>query len=102
MLLAFAEHPQRVLSREQLIHRARGSTRVAYDRSIDVQVSRLRHKLEPDPRTPFLASFKAFIVVTFTASWVPGIASRIPALTSVSGGIPRGEHCAAQSDGKKP
>jgi two-component system OmpR family response regulator len=54
LLLAFAEHPRRVLTREQLIDLARGSTHVAYDRSIDVQVSRLRYKLEDDPKNPSL------------------------------------------------
>jgi two-component system OmpR family response regulator len=52
LLLAFAEHPRRVLTRDQLIDLARGSTHVAYDRSIDVQVSRLRYKLERDPKNP--------------------------------------------------
>lgn len=54
LLLAFVEHPGRVLSRETLMDLARGSTHEAYDRSIDVQVSRLRHKLEPDPKNPTL------------------------------------------------
>jgi two-component system OmpR family response regulator len=54
LLLAFAEHPQRVLTRDQLIDFARGSAHVAYDRSIDVQVSRLRYKLEEDPKNPIL------------------------------------------------
>jgi two-component system, OmpR family, response regulator len=54
LLLAFAEHPQRVLTRDQLIDFARGSLHVAYDRSIDVQVSRLRYKLEEDPKNPEL------------------------------------------------
>jgi two-component system OmpR family response regulator len=54
LLLTFLEHPQRTLSREQLIDLARGSTHIAFDRSIDVQVSRLRYKLEPDPRNPAL------------------------------------------------
>src|SRR5260221_550099 len=54
LLLAFAEHPQRVLTRDQLIDFARGSSHVAYDRSIDVQVSRLRYKLEADPKNPML------------------------------------------------
>src|SRR5712672_1579891 len=54
LLLAFAEHAQRVLTRDQLIDFARGSSHVAYDRSIDVQVSRLRHKLEKDPKNPLL------------------------------------------------
>jgi two-component system OmpR family response regulator len=52
LLLAFAEHPQRVLTREQLIDLARGSAHDAYDRSIDVLVSRIRHKLEEDPKDP--------------------------------------------------
>jgi two-component system OmpR family response regulator len=52
LLLAFAEHPQRVLTRNQLLDFARGLSHDAYDRSIDVQVSRLRHKLEDDPKDP--------------------------------------------------
>jgi two-component system, OmpR family, response regulator len=51
LLLAFLESPQRPLSREQLLQ----STRVhedIFDRSIDVQVLRLRRKLEIDPSAP--------------------------------------------------
>ncbi|WP_317662732.1 response regulator [Pseudomonas sp. KU43P] len=48
LLLVFAEHPRRVLSRQQLLDLARGESHEAYDRSIDVQVSRLRRKLEID------------------------------------------------------
>ncbi|MGX1022750.1 two-component system OmpR family response regulator [Pseudomonas sp. Y3 TE3536] len=48
LLLVFAEHPRRVLSRQQLLDLARGEAHEAYDRSIDVQVSRLRRKLESD------------------------------------------------------
>ncbi|MDE1147433.1 MAG: response regulator [Azospirillaceae bacterium] len=54
LLLAFVEHPQRVLTRDQLLDLARGLSHAAYDRSIDVQVSRLRHKLEDDPKSPAL------------------------------------------------
>ncbi|WP_044560880.1 response regulator [Azospirillum sp. B4] len=54
LLLAFVEHPQRVLTRDQLLDLARGLAHAAYDRSIDVQVSRLRHKLEDDPKNPAL------------------------------------------------
>jgi len=54
LLLSFVEHPQRVLTRDQLMDLARGSMHAAYDRSIDVQVSRLRHKLENDPKNPTL------------------------------------------------
>jgi two-component system OmpR family response regulator len=52
LLFAFAEHPQRVLTRDQLLDLARGQSHAAFDRSIDVQVSRLRRKLESDPRDP--------------------------------------------------
>jgi two-component system OmpR family response regulator len=52
LLLAFAEHPQRVLTRDQLLDLARGISHAAYDRSIDVLVSRLRRKLELDTRSP--------------------------------------------------
>jgi two-component system OmpR family response regulator len=54
LLLAFAEHSQRVLTRDQLLDLSRGASHAAYDRSIDVQVSRLRYKLEADPKNPAL------------------------------------------------
>ncbi len=53
LLLAFAEHPRRILTREQLIQMARGlDWRNALDRSVDVVVSRLRNKLQEEPRDP--------------------------------------------------
>jgi two-component system OmpR family response regulator len=52
LLLALVERPQRTLSREQLLDLARGRGPVPFDRSIDVQVSRLRRKIESDPRAP--------------------------------------------------
>jgi DNA-binding response OmpR family regulator len=51
MLLAFLEAPQRPLSREQLLQATRMHEDV-FDRSIDVQILRLRRKLERDPRAP--------------------------------------------------
>jgi two-component system OmpR family response regulator len=54
LLHALAERPGRVLSREQLLDITRGSNDDAFDRSIDVHVSRLRQKLEHDPRHPSL------------------------------------------------
>ncbi len=45
LLRAFAEHPRRVLTRDQLLDYARGSDSDYYDRAIDVQISRLRRKL---------------------------------------------------------
>ncbi|MEB3105245.1 MAG: response regulator [Cyanobacteriota bacterium] len=52
LLLAFASHPQRPLSRERLIELARGPASDTDSRSMDVQVSRLRRLIENDPRRP--------------------------------------------------
>lgn len=52
LLLTFAEHPRLVLTRDRLIDHTRGLAHVGYDRDIDVQVNRLRHKLERDPGNP--------------------------------------------------
>ena len=54
LLQAFVEHPRRVLSRDQLLDLARGRTAVPFDRSIDIQVSRLRRKLGDDAKEPQL------------------------------------------------
>ncbi len=54
LLLTFAEHPKRILTRDQLLDLARGPAHDAYDRSIDTLVSRLRRKLEDDPKAPVL------------------------------------------------
>ena len=51
LLLAFLEAPQRPLSREQLLQATRAHEDI-FDRSIDVQVLRLRQKLEIDPGAP--------------------------------------------------
>jgi two-component system OmpR family response regulator len=52
LLVAFAEHPQRVLSREQLLDLSKGRDASPFDRSIDVQLSRLRRKIEADSKNP--------------------------------------------------
>jgi two-component system phosphate regulon response regulator OmpR len=52
LLLALAENAGRVLSRERLMEHVHGNAFAAYDRAIDVHVSRLRQKLEEDPRHP--------------------------------------------------
>ncbi|MGF1474049.1 MAG: response regulator [Geminicoccaceae bacterium] len=52
LLLAFVERPQRVLNRDQLLDLTRGREAGPFDRSIDVQLSRLRRKIEPDPKEP--------------------------------------------------
>jgi two-component system OmpR family response regulator len=54
LLVAFAERPRRVLSRDQLLDLSRGRAAAPFERSIDVQLSRLRRKIEPDPRQPGL------------------------------------------------
>ena len=54
LLAALVEHPQRVMSREQLLDLTRGREAAPFDRSIDVQVSRLRRKIETDPSRPEL------------------------------------------------
>lgn len=52
LLVALAEHPQIVLTREQLLDLARGRSAIAFDRSIDMQVTRLRRRIEADPEAP--------------------------------------------------
>jgi len=47
LLVAFLAAPQRVLSREQLLELSRLHDDEVYDRSVDVQVGRLRRKIEP-------------------------------------------------------
>ena len=52
LLSVFIEHPNRVLNRNQLMDLALGREATAFDRSIDVQVSRLRTRLRDDAREP--------------------------------------------------
>jgi DNA-binding response OmpR family regulator len=52
MLTAFLSAPQRVLSRDQLLDLSRVHAAEVYDRSIDIQILRLRRKIEPDPAKP--------------------------------------------------
>lgn len=52
LLVAFLTHPQRVLTRDQLLDWTRGRDCGPFDRTIDVQLSRLRRKLGDDYRAP--------------------------------------------------
>ena len=52
ILLALVERPQRVLSRDQLLDIARGRDAAPFDRTIDVHISRLRKRIEADPKEP--------------------------------------------------
>jgi two-component system OmpR family response regulator len=72
LLAAFTSHPQRVLSRDYLLDLAKGREAQPFDRSIDVQVSRLRRKIEEDPSNPQLITTVRgggyiFTVPVFTA-----------------------------------
>jgi two-component system phosphate regulon response regulator OmpR len=52
LLKVLATHPRQPLAREQLMLLARGRDHDVFDRAIDVQISRLRKLVEPDPSTP--------------------------------------------------
>lgn len=54
LLNAFLSHPKIVLSRDQLLDLTQGRAAKVFDRSIDNQVSRLRRKIEADPKNPTL------------------------------------------------
>ncbi len=54
LLRALVENANRVLTRDQLLDLTQKHDAIAYDRSIDSQISRLRKKLEEDPRRPKL------------------------------------------------
>jgi two-component system OmpR family response regulator len=52
LLLVFVERPQKTLTRDQLLDLTRGRDATPFDRSIDIQVSRLRRKIELDAKAP--------------------------------------------------
>jgi two-component system OmpR family response regulator len=52
LLKAFAENPKRVLTRERLLDLAQARDAEAFDRAIDVRITRIRRKIEPDPSHP--------------------------------------------------
>ena len=54
LLRVFVQRAGRVLSRDQLLHLLSGRDAETYDRSIDMQIVRLRRKIEPDPKRPTL------------------------------------------------
>ncbi len=68
LLAAFLAAPQRVLSRDQLLNLSRLHNDEVYDRSIDVQIGRLRKKLEPDASQPRLIRTERGAGYVFTAS----------------------------------
>jgi two-component system phosphate regulon response regulator OmpR len=52
LIRVFAQHPRQPLAREKLMQLARGREQEVFDRAIDVQVSRVRKLVEPDPANP--------------------------------------------------
>jgi DNA-binding response OmpR family regulator len=52
LLKVFSEHPGQILSRDRLVDLLRGYERAPFDRMVDVRVTRLRRKIEPDPAHP--------------------------------------------------
>jgi DNA-binding response OmpR family regulator len=52
LIEAFVARPHRVLSRDTLVDLLKGFERAPFDRSIDIRVTRLRRKIEPDPANP--------------------------------------------------
>ena len=54
LLVAFCEHANRVLTRDQLLDFTRGKAQAGFERSIDIHVSRLRRKIERNSKDPVL------------------------------------------------
>lgn len=54
LLITFLENPRQILSRQQLLDLLRRGDPSVFDRSIDVQIGRLRRKIEPNPKHPSL------------------------------------------------
>jgi DNA-binding response OmpR family regulator len=52
LLRCFAEHPNKVLSRDRILDLAHNSQMEPFDRSVDSRIVRLRRKVEPDPAKP--------------------------------------------------
>ena len=52
LLHAFLKRPQRTLNRDQLLDLTRGRASIVFDRSVDIQISRIRRKLGDDPKDP--------------------------------------------------
>ena len=66
LLVAFLQAPQRVLSREHLLRASRVHDNDVFDRSIDVQILRLRRKIEPNSAAPELIKTERGVGYVFT------------------------------------
>ncbi|GKT15054.1 response regulator transcription factor [Acidovorax sp. SUPP2522] len=76
LLCTFLRMPRRVCSRDQLMEHARGRTMDSFERSIDLLVSRLRHKLSDDPRAPAFIRTVRGVGYLFHTQTVQGLAGR--------------------------
>jgi DNA-binding response OmpR family regulator len=72
LLEVLVKHPNRVLSRDQIMDKLKGHDWSPYDRSIDNQVARLRKKIEPDPNNPQLIKTVRGVGYSFTADVTVG------------------------------
>jgi two-component system OmpR family response regulator len=68
LLLAFCRNPGRVITREELLLFTHSGLAGPIERSIDVHISRLRQKIEADPREPTLLQTVRLGGYSFTAS----------------------------------
>ena len=76
LLRVFAQHPRQPLAREKLMVLARGRDHELFDRAIDVQVSRLRKLVEPDPANPrYIQTVWGFGYVYMPDTPEPGVAA---------------------------
>jgi DNA-binding response OmpR family regulator len=71
LLHIFVDHPNRVLSRDSIMDLLSGRERDPFDRSIDVRVTRLRHKIEEDPTRPHFIRTVWGVGYQFTPSGPP-------------------------------
>ena len=71
LLVAFLNAPQRILSREQLLELIRGDDGEVFDRSIDVQILRLRRKVESNSSRPELIKTERGLGYLFSAKVDP-------------------------------
>jgi len=78
LLTILVRNPRRVLSRDQLRHSVVGHGVGTYDRTVDVLVGRLRHKIEPDPKAPRLILAVSGAGYKFTAATQSAKASEAP------------------------
>jgi len=88
LLRVFAQHPRQPLAREKLMMLARGRDHEVFDRAIDVQVSRLRKLVEPDPANPrYIQTVWGFGYV-YVPDAGPAVATDAPVQAAPSGDSP--------------